>query len=151
MPARGTPVSYCTGERGCQHMKRLGIALTIATTLGLFLAAPALAYPVPNPSGGTGNHHPHPGQTITVFGNNWCPDSTVTILFDGEVIAHAHTDSTGSFSVPVTVPANASPGHHVITLTGLASDCKTPKTVTFGITVVAAGGMAFTGAEISNG
>lgn len=133
-------------------MKRLGIALTIAMSLGLFLAAPALAYPVPNPGGDVGNHNPHPGETITVFGDNWCPDSTVTILFDGHVIGHVHTDSDGAFSTEITIPDNASPGHHVITLTGLASDCQTPKTVTIPITVVGeGGGVAFTGADISRG
>jgi hypothetical protein len=151
-------------------MKRLGIALAVATALGLFIAVPALAAPsaVPNcypnctPTGSVSDNTPTPGETITVTGGNFCPNSQVTVLFDGEVIGHGQADGSGQFSDQVTIPANASVGDHVITLSGLASDCKTPATVEIPITVVSGteggaggggggGGVAFTGANISLG
>jgi hypothetical protein len=152
-------------------MKRLGIALALSTALGLFTAAPALAapsgvpacYPNCTPTGSVSDNTPTPGETITVTGGNFCPNSQITVLFDGEVIGHGRADGSGQFSDQVTIPANASPGHHVITLSGLGSDCTTPATVEIPITVVSGieggagagggggGGVAFTGANISLG
>jgi hypothetical protein len=153
-------------------MKRFGIALAIATALGLFIAVPALAapsavpdcYPNCTPTGSVSDNSPTPGQTITVTGGNFCPNSQVTVLFDGEEIGHGQADGSGQFSDQVTIPADATLGHHVITLSGLASDCKTPATVEIPITVVSGaeggaggggggegGGVAFTGANISLG
>jgi hypothetical protein len=152
-------------------MKRLGIALAMATALGLFIAAPALAapsavpdcYPNCTPTGSVSDNTPTPGETITVTGGNFCPNSQITVLFDGEEIGHGHADGAGQFSDQVTIPADATPGHHVITLSGLGSDCQTPATVEIPITVVSGaegaagggggggGGVAFTGANISLG
>jgi hypothetical protein len=153
-------------------MKRFGIALAIATALGLFIAVPALAapsavpdcYPNCTPTGSVSDNSPTPGQTITVTGGNFCPNSQVTVLFDGEEIGHGQADGSGQFSDQVTIPADATLGHHVITLSGLASDCKTPATVEIPITVVSGaeggaggggggegGGVAFAGANISLG
>lgn len=142
------------------RMKRFGIALVLATAVSMWVAAPAMAqYPGP-PTAGVGDSNPSPGETTTVFGANWCPGSTVDILFDGHKIGTAQVDSTGHFSKAITIPANASPGHHTITVVGLDFECDDVRTVNIGIFVsgggaggagAGGGGLAFTGANISVG
>jgi hypothetical protein len=146
----------------------------MATTLGLFLALPTIAsaqpvpdcYPNCEPTGSVSDVSPQAGQTITVTGGNFCPNSDVAVLFDGEEIGTGTADGDGTVSVQVTIPEDATPGDHVITLSGLGSDCETPANVEIPITVVsgagagvggggagagAGGGVAFTGANISLG
>ncbi|MEX1046745.1 MAG: hypothetical protein WD757_03970 [Actinomycetota bacterium] len=137
-------------------MKRFGIALVLATALGMWAAAPAMAQYGEDPTAGVGDSNPSPGETTTVFGANWCPGSTVDILFDGHKIGTGQVDSEGNFSEPVTIPANASPGHHTITVVGLDFACENVRSVNIGIFVsggagAGGAGLAFTGANISVG
>ena len=153
-------------------MKRVGIALTMASALGLFMAIPTLAsaqtvpdcYPNCEPTGSVSDVSPTAGQTITVTGGNFCPNSEVAVLFDGEQIGSGTANGNGTVTVQVTIPQDASLGEHIITLSGLASDCETPANVEIPITVVSGagaggaggaggggGGVAFTGADISLG
>src|SRR2546428_13718652 len=122
-------------------MKRFGVALAVASIWALLLAAPALAGYAVNP--GVGSH----GRTIT--GTNWCPNSTVTIFVDGNEVGTAQTDGNGSFSfvLPNTVPN----GTHTVTVEGLKSDCSTPFTGQTTVVLGAAGGTAFTGANVTVG
>ena len=133
-------------------MKRFGIALVMATALGLWAAAPAAAQYNP-PTAGVDDSNPSPGGTTTVSGANWCPGSTVDIFFDGNKIATAQVDSNGHFSKEITIPSNASPGQHTITVTGLDFQCEEVRSVNITITIGGAGGagLAFTGANISVG
>ncbi|MEX0832791.1 MAG: hypothetical protein WD276_02785 [Actinomycetota bacterium] len=136
-------------------MKRFGIALVLATALGMLVAAPAQAQYQP-PTAGVDDSNPSPGETVTISGARWCPGSTVDILFDDHKIGTGQVDSEGNFSEPITIPANASPGHHVISVVGLDFACEDVRTVNIGIFISGggaggAGGLAFTGANISVG
>jgi LPXTG-motif cell wall-anchored protein len=96
------------------------IALTAAVmiTAGTSHAAPAqsddytaacdIAVSPPNP---------HAGDTVTVTGANFpTSPATVSIGIDdpSHEIGTGHVDSSGHFSAQVTIPANTSPGTHVI-------------------------------------
>jgi uncharacterized membrane protein len=103
----------------------------------LMLAGGANAASVaPPPGGGTGGVHitnpsPQPGGTVTVSGQNCDVNSPVTVSFDGTQIGSGTTDGSGNYSITVTIPSDASPGHHTITVTG--ASCSG----TLGIEVVA--------------
>ncbi|MFL5767108.1 MAG: hypothetical protein ACJ758_04605 [Actinomycetota bacterium] len=162
-------------------MRRLGFALTMATALGIFLAGPAFSasaaqqncYPAGNPTASVSDPTPTAGETVTVSGGNYKPDSGVDVLFDGDKIAHGQTDGQGQFSFQVTIPNDASLGDHTITVSGVGGDCVSPADVEIGVTLVVGesggggggggaggagaaggnggGGVAFTGANISLG
>ena len=162
-------------------MRRLGFALTMATTIGIFIAAQAFAasaapqscYPAGNPTASVSDSSPTAGETVTVSGGNFKPDSGVDVLFDGDKIAHGQTDGQGQFSFQVTIPSDASLGKHTVTVSGVGGDCVSPADVEIGVTLVVGesgggggggggagagaaggnggGGVAFTGANISLG
>jgi hypothetical protein len=157
-------------------MRRVGVALTMATAIAIFLA-PAFSasaaqqncYPAGNPTASVSDPSPTAGETVTVSGGNYKPDSGVAVLFDGDQIAHGQTDAQGQFSFQVTIPSDASLGHHTITVSGVGGDCVSPADVEIGVTLVVGesggqgggggaggaggngGGVAFTGANISLG
>src|SRR3954464_3361142 len=162
-------------ERG-RLMRRLGFALTMATALGIFLAGPAFSasaaqqncYPAGNPTASVSDSSPTAGETVTVSGGNFKPDSGVDVLFDGDKIAHGQTDGQGQFSFQVTIPSDASLGKHTVTVSGVGGDCVSPADVEIGVTLVVGesggggagagaaggnggGGVALTGANISLG
>jgi hypothetical protein len=158
-------------------MRRLGFALTMATAIGIFIAGPAFSasaapqdcYPAGNPTASVSDSSPTAGETVTVSGGNYKPDSGVDVLFDGDKIAHGQTDGQGQFSFQVTIPSDASLGKHTITVSGVGGDCVSPADVEIGVTLVVGesggggggggagaggnggGGVAFTGANISLG
>ncbi|MFN2590311.1 MAG: LPXTG cell wall anchor domain-containing protein [Actinomycetota bacterium] len=127
--------------------------------MGLFMASPAAAqdYPVPNPICVLSDTTVAPGDTITVSGFNWLPNSNVLIQFfsDPVVLGTAQTDDDGEFSTAVQIPSDATAGQHTIRVTGrdqngelATADCP--------LQVVAApapgpGGVAFTGTNVSLG
>lgn len=127
-------------------MKRFGIALTIAMTLGLMLvgtgaanAAVADCYPNCTPTvGGSGN---------TITGGDWCPGSTVQVYIDGDFVGTAQVDRNGEFEF--TVPSDIPSGEHEVTVYGIAGDCETSTSVT--TTIQIGGEVAFTGSNISFG
>jgi hypothetical protein len=160
-------------------MRRLGVALTMATALGIFLAGPAFSasaapqtcYPAGNPTASVSDPSPTAGETVTVSGGNFKPNSGVDVLFDGDKIASDQTDAQGQFSIQVTIPNDASLGDHTITVSGVGGDCVSPAEVEISLTLVSGeggganggggaggvagngggGGVAFTGANISLG
>lgn len=119
-------------------MRRLGIVAATAT-LFLLVAAPALA------------QYPNPTVSVRVAagvisGSNWCPNSDVSILFDGDQIGTAAVGSDGTFSTDFSAPAGASAGEHTVTVEGLEGDCSTPRSVDQTI-VLGEEGVAFTGVD----
>jgi len=56
-----------------------------------------------------------PGSTVTIEGNHFTEGSTVTIYFDETVLlADVGTNTTGGFSVDVTIPEDAAIGSYTI-------------------------------------
>jgi hypothetical protein len=88
-----------------------------------------------------------PGQTVTVTGSGYPPNSEVTItLTGGIVLGTVTTDDTGSFSVDVVIPADLEPGEYSIGCTGVSGE-----TIGTDVTVVGAAvvGTAFTGSSVN--
>ncbi len=120
-------------------MKRFGVALVATVVLGLMVAGPALAKYSPPQAGGSGT---------TITGSNWCPNSTVQIFVDGDLVGTATTASDGTFTFDLPSSVDTTVDHD-ITVTGLSADCATVKSVTF--VLGASGSTAFTGANVSTG
>jgi outer membrane protein assembly factor BamB len=57
----------------------------------------------------------HPQQDVTVSGMHFGANRTMDVTFDGTLEAHATSDAAGAFSTVIVVPADATPGGHVIT------------------------------------
>ncbi|MFB8229618.1 choice-of-anchor G family protein [Cellulosimicrobium sp. NPDC055967] len=84
----------------------------------------------------------NPGDEVTVTGEGWPPSTTVTVDLldeDGDVVAtvDVETDDTGSFTTPITVPEDATPGDNTVHASDeTGNEAETP------LTVVAAGDRA---------
>ncbi|MBM7820393.1 5-hydroxyisourate hydrolase-like protein (transthyretin family) [Cellulosimicrobium cellulans] len=84
----------------------------------------------------------NPGDEVTVTGEGWPPNTTVTVDLvdeDGDVVAtvDVETDDTGSFTTPITVPDDATPGDYTVHASDDAgNEAEAP------LTVVAAGDRA---------
>lgn len=100
-------------------------------------ASAAPTYPPPTSSAPGGiqvsDTTPQPGETITVSGQGCQANTPLTVFFDSTQIGSGTTDANGSFSISVTIPSDASPGHHTISVTG--ANC--PGSNVLGIEVVA--------------
>jgi hypothetical protein len=92
-------------------------------------------------AGGPGTTAVIPGQQVIVSGTGFAPNSTVVISPASSpttVLATVTTDASGSFSVPVTIPAGTSPGSLTLRATGVAPD-GVARTVTQTVNVAAPG------------
>jgi len=58
----------------------------------------------------TDNPNPEDGSTIHILGSGFPPNTSVPLFADGKPIGTVITDSTGHFSFPYTVPADAADG-----------------------------------------
>lgn len=81
------------------------------------------------------------GQKITLQGSGFAPNSTVQLLVYSSPVSLGTvvTDSTGSFSVEVTVPANLANGTHHLVATGVDANGNVRNLV---ISVTVSGGVA---------
>lgn len=133
----------------------IGTAIT-ATAALLLLAGPAGAqeYPIDDAECGVSATVVPPGGSITVSCNNLLPGSPWTITFESEpqVLATGTAGADGSFSASVTIPGDASPGSHTLTITGTEEDGD-PFSISIPITVTGAAvpGLAVTGGNITMG
>src|SRR5579859_1835512 len=66
-------------------------------------------------------HAGPPASPLTVKGKGFGPAETAAITFDSAPVGNAMTDSMGSFSVHITIPASALPGSHIVQATGQSS------------------------------
>ncbi|MBW3651775.1 MAG: hypothetical protein KY458_14515 [Actinobacteria bacterium] len=119
--------------------RRVVVMFTGALVALLVLVGGASAQ-VQYPPGGsnlqTDRTQARPGEPITVTGAGFLPASTVTITFDDAVVlGTTHVRENGTFSIEVTIPANASPGSHTLAATGTGAD-GTPRRITSAVEVL---------------
>ncbi len=91
------------------------------------------------------------GETITITGTGYKPNSVVTILIYSEpqVLTAVMTDGTGSFTVEVTVPAGLPVGQHTLVAAGV-DPSGAMRYMTLPVTVTEGGAtLAYTGADIA--
>ena len=103
-----------------RNLKRI-VLVAAMSLVGLFWASPAFAYGPNAPVIGASPSVLSPGASFTVTGANYQPGETVTlVLFSTPVTlgTSGPTDATGSFSMGVTLPADAAIGGHTIVGTG---------------------------------
>jgi hypothetical protein len=92
------------------------------------------------------------GGTIVVHGQGCVPGGTVKVFFDGTLIGSGTANAAGRYNIKVTIPSNASPGSHTITVSGPGANCSGVE----GISVTApgsgggsnSGGLASTGVAV---
>lgn len=96
------------------------------------------SYPACQP--GSGNVHvsgqTRAGGTIVVHGEGCAPGGVVNVFFDGKLIGSGTANAAGRYNVKATIPSNASPGRHTITVSGPGANCSGVE----GISVSASGG-----------
>ena len=82
---------------------------------------------------------PRAGESITITGDGFAPNTTLTIELHSTpvVLATTQTDNTGHYSVTVVIPADTPPGAHEIVTRGLGPSGE-ERTSTVAITVEAA-------------
>jgi hypothetical protein len=136
------------------HVRRVAVlvvavACVIASTAVVGLAQTA-QYPPHRPTCSVSQGTVAPGESVTVSGQNWRPNFRVTIALKGDgVLGTATANAQGSFSTIVTIPSSAPAG-----LTQIQCRGQRPNGDPFvlGITITilaaAAGGAAFTGAQL---
>jgi LPXTG-motif cell wall-anchored protein len=86
------------------------------------------------------------GGTVAVSGSSCGPNQSVTITFNGTVVATATTDADGHFATQFEVPTGTTPG--VYTVTASNSVCNLAASITVD-PAVAARNLAFTGSSDS--
>lgn len=144
---------------------RATLALVLALA-GLVLVGPASpaqasgfqAYPPTIcPTVSVSTTKPAVGETITVTGQNFDPNKSVTVLMHSKtyVLATVKTDAEGAFSANVKMPAGLT-GSHLITVKGAQSGCPAdPVRILIGGTPISSpakgpngGPPAFTGVDV---
>ena len=126
------------------------VVMAVGFGLSLSLAAPAFGYATPVPVVTTSTSSIGAGGSLTVSGCNFVPNEPITITLQNSpsvVLATTTTDSSGCFSITVTIPSNTAPGTYTISAGGLAF---TTITVTSLVPVIATTKpLAITGADIA--
>jgi hypothetical protein len=114
----------------------------------------APANPVVTPGGG-GEQYPPQGQVVVdtprvtvgseaVFRGSGCQGGELLqISFDGRPVGTLPADASGAFAGSISIPPGTAPGTHVVTVRG--SQCE------LNVSVVVAGGLAFTGSSSHTG
>jgi len=137
------------------------VALGFAIGLGWsgVASAATTGYPPVGPAIATNTAVTGPGGLLTVFGTDYVPFESVTLVLHSSTpvtLGTTTADSTGSFSDPVTIPAGTALGAHTIVGTGATGDsASTAITVVAAITPVAVvtststSELPFTGADIA--
>ena len=100
---------------GPHTIKALDAALNLATATFTVTSNPSLTL---NPTSGK------IGSSVTAYDFGFAASSSVTITFDGSIVATTATDASGSFSTSFIVPSS-SPGSHTVTGTDASSNSAT--------------------------
>jgi hypothetical protein len=106
------------------------------------------------PSLGSSSGVASPGGTVSLSASGLHPSESCVVSVAGENIGNVTTSSTGTFTLPVTIPSNVAAGPQTIT-----ASCTTGDSTSFTIDVASAatavtssssttGSLAFTGADV---
>lgn len=133
------------------RVRRVAILFSAVALLVTSSAEGAIAqtYPPNAPTCSVSQGTVAPGESVTVSGENWLPNSTVSISLEGVgTLGTTTTNDEGSFSTVVTIPASAPIGSTEITCSGRDQN-RDPFSLGTTVTVVAVGGLpARTGAQL---
>jgi LPXTG-motif cell wall-anchored protein len=113
-------------------------------------SVPTADGPLAAPSGTGATGSVVKGQKVTLHGTGYAPNSLVSVLVYStpQVLTTVMTDSSGSFTVEVTVPAGLPDGRHTLVAAG-ADPSGNVRYLTLPITVTAGSAeLAYTGASI---
>jgi titin len=113
-------------------------------------AVPASSGPLAVPSGPGATGSVVKGQKVTLHGTGYAPNSLISVIVYStpQVLTTVTTDSSGSFTVQVTVPAGLPDGHHTLVAAG-ADPSGHMRYLTLPITVTAGSAeLAYTGASV---
>lgn len=84
-----------------------------------------------------------PGETVTLSGEGWPPNSLVPLTFNGQSIGDAETDDSGSFTFDYVIPAGTSAGEQEF-----AATCDEAVVLTQTIQIVTAATTTVTPAQL---
>jgi LPXTG-motif cell wall-anchored protein len=123
--------------------------LIVATLAALLHAAPASGQQYPpgdNELVTLSDTTVVPGQEITITASGFAPAADVTATFASQpvVIARGTADASGTATMTGTIPADATPGSHSITVSGQGAD-GSPRELTASLVVLGPGGGAGAG------
>jgi LPXTG-motif cell wall-anchored protein len=133
-------------RRAAILLAAVGCAVMSTAVVALAQTSP---YPANAPTCSVAQGTVAPGESVTVSGENWLPNSAVTISLKGDgTLGSATTDGEGSFSTVVTIPSSAPTGLTEIICSGRRQNGD-PFVLGTTITIGSAGGgIASTGAQI---
>jgi outer membrane protein assembly factor BamB len=108
------------------HSRSLILMLFVALITGVFIVVPANAKLQAKAAGNGANitlsvTSGPPTTRVRIQGTSFGGSETVAIDFDNTQIGTATTNSSGTFSAAIVIPASASPGTHTIQATGQTS------------------------------
>jgi titin len=113
-------------------------------------SVPASSGKLAVPSGAGASGSVVKGQKVTLHGTGYAPNSLVSVLIYStpQVLTTVMTDSSGSFTVQVTVPAGLPDGQHTLVAAG-ADPSGNVRYLTLPVTVTAGSAeLAYTGASV---
>ncbi len=135
--------------------KRLAALALLMLTMALGLTVPAAAqYPPTTGDLQVSATVVSAGQSITVSGANYCPNTAVSITLTRspsgtpEPVGSFTTDSQGAFSGSVTIPSTASPGSFTLQATGTNSNCSNTRVLSANLRVRSARALSATGTNV---
>jgi hypothetical protein len=101
---------------------------------------------IPAPAANGSSNVTATGDTITVSGSGFAPDSDVTVSLrsDPVTLGVAHTDAAGNFTATFAIPAGTAAGDHLLVFVGFDA-AGNPITVEQAITLTRAGMLPVTG------
>lgn len=149
-----TPGSiYSVTVFGVDTDGRMGLAASVtpsaATTPTVPSAVPAKSGDLTRPAGRTGSVGA--GNKVTLSGTGYLPNSTIAVAIYSEpqVLTTVVTDSSGSFTVEVTVPDGLAAGEHTLVASGVDA-AGNVRYLNLAVTVSASGAatLAYTGADV---
>ena len=105
--------------------RKLTVACAAASlVVGLGWQVSAFAYPALAAAIATNSAFSAPGGSLTVNGQNFAGNEKIllTLFSHGVPLVVTASNAGGSFSAPVTLPSNTTPGQHTIEATGASGD-----------------------------